>query len=167
MSYARRHALIFTALLGLGSSPLAGCQKAGNTLEPNVYSAHSLNTPQQVKRIEILSLTPARVEVDNSRNRQNIQIASGVLGAVLGGVIGSNQGETTIGTAAGGAAGAGAASMMHDKKLVDGVSITYSYEGTTLNAIHVGRMCGYTPGPATALITGPSTIRIQPNTTCP
>ncbi len=45
------------------------------------------------------------------------------------------------GAAAGGVAGAAAGSMCSGKVLVDGVALTYSYEGKTYNSAQVGRMC--------------------------
>lgn len=151
---------------------LAGCQAPGENLKPNVYRADQVNTAQGAKVVNILAVFPAQIEADNSQQKAAAQVAGGVLGAVGGGVIGSNitRQKTTgavLGAAGGGVAGTVAGSLVPDKVLVDGVSLTYEVDGQTLNSAQVGKQCEYVPGKAVVISTSPTETRIQPNATCP
>ena len=121
----------------------------------------------------ILAVMPAKVEVDNSQQKKNAEVIGGVLGAVVGGIVGNklsnndSAGGAVIGAAGGGVAGVAAGSLVSDKVLVDGVSITYEAMGKTLNSAQVGRICEYIPGKAVVISTGPTETRVQPNATCP
>jgi outer membrane lipoprotein SlyB len=93
-------------------------------------------------------------------------------GALAGGVVGNNiarhsSTNVLVGGVGGGAVGALAGSLVPDKTLVDGVSLTYVENGKTLNSAQVGKACEFKPGPAIGVSTGPNETRIQPNDTCP
>jgi hypothetical protein len=109
--------------------------------------------------------------VDNSQQRQAAQVAGGILGAVGGGLAGGfgNIGRAgTAGTAAaGGAIGVAAGSLVSDKVLVDGVSISYSNHDQMFNSAQVGKACEYHPGTAIMVSTSQNETRIQPNAVCP
>ena len=67
----------------------------------------------------------------------------------------------------GGAVGAAAGSMVNDKTLVEGVSLTYK-EGTKVyTSTQVGKECQFTTGLAVVITTTYNETRIQPNTKCP
>lgn len=118
----------------LASFTLAGCQSNADDHAADVYQTDQLNTKQETKTVNIISILPAKVAVDNAQNKRNAQAFGALIGAVAGGVIGHNVGSgsnsgTTAGAVGGGAVGAAAGSMVNDKTLVEGVSLTYK-EGT-------------------------------------
>ncbi|WP_258315687.1 glycine zipper 2TM domain-containing protein, partial [Escherichia coli] len=74
------------------------------------------------------------IAVDNKENKEAAQTFGAVVGAVAGGVIGHNTKSgsklaTTAGAVGGTALGAAAGSLVKDKTIVEGVSLTYK-EGT-------------------------------------
>jgi outer membrane lipoprotein SlyB len=160
------------AVVLAASCILFGCQTPGQNLQANVYKAGEVNTAQEAKVVNILAVMPARIEADNTQQKQGAMVLGGVLGAVGGGIIGNklanyHPGGTAVGALGGGAAGAMAGSLVSDTVLVDGVSITYEFQGKTLNSAQVGRLCEYAPGKAVVISTNPTETRIQPNATCP
>lgn len=151
-----------------------GCQTPGENLRSDVYRADQVNSAQQASVVTILAVLPAKIEADNTQQKQAAQLAGGFLGAVAGGVAGSNlaghgnkTAGATLGALGGGGAGAFAGSLVSDKVLVEGVSITYDQKGNTLNSAQVGKLCEFMPGKAVVISTGPGVTRIQPNATCP
>ena len=149
----------------LASFTLAGCQSNADDHAADVYQTDQLNTKQETKTVNIISILPAKVAVDNSQNKRNAQaFAGGVIGHTVGS--GSNSG-TTAGAVGGGAVGAAAGSMVNDKTLVEGVSLTYK-EGTKVyTSTQVGKECQFTTGLAVVITTTYNETRIQPNTKCP
>lgn len=151
---------------------LAGCQATGESHRANVYKAGQVNAIQNAQTINIVAVMPAKIEVDNSKQKQSAQVFGALLGAVGGGVIGSNLGDrsstnTTIGAAGGAALGAAAGSLVPDAALVDGVSITYEIDLEMYNSAQVGALCEFVPGRAIMISTSPTETRIQPNAVCP
>jgi outer membrane lipoprotein SlyB len=151
---------------------LTGCAATGENLRGDVYKAGQVNTAQAAKTVKILAVLPAKIEVDNSKQRQQAQVGGGVLGAVLGGLGGGfgthgNPLVTTATTLAGGAIGAGIGSMVAADVLVEGVSITYVSNNQTLNSAQVGKVCEFHPGTALLISTSPTETRIQANSVCP
>ncbi|MGS6551069.1 hypothetical protein ACUWFG_00790 [Escherichia coli] len=137
----------------LASFTLAGCQSNADDHAADVYQTDQLNTKQETKTVNIISILPAKVAVDNSQNKRNVGS-------------GSNSG-TTAGAVGGGAVGAAAGSMVNDKTLVEGVSLTYK-EGTKVyTSTQVGKECQFTTGLAVVITTTYNETRIQPNTKCP
>jgi outer membrane lipoprotein SlyB len=158
---------VFTAL-----ASLAGCQATGENYAANVYKAGQVNSRQAAKTVQILAVMPAKIEVENTQAKQSAQVLGAVFGAVAGGVLGHNIGSgggsnTAIGGVAGGVAGAAAGSLVNDKRLVEGVSITYIEAGETFNSAQVGLSCQFNPGTAIVVSTDAQETRIQPNATCP
>ena len=134
----------------LASFTLAGCQSNADDHAADVYQTDQLNTKQETKTVNIISILPAKVAVDNSQNKRNAQAFGALIGAVAGGVI-----------------GAAAGSMVNDKTLVEGVSLTYK-EGTKVyTSTQVGKECQFTTGLAVVITTTYNETRIQPNTKCP
>jgi outer membrane lipoprotein SlyB len=171
-----RHISLRSVLMVSASLLLFGCQNAGEDMKGNVYKMGQGNVGHEAKVINILALAPAQLEADNSQQKKGAEVLGGLLGAVGGGVAGNKlagngnrTGGTIIGAAGGGAGGALLGSMVSDKTLVDGVSITFTYEATdkTDNAGQVGKLCEYKLGKAILVVTGPNQYRIQPNSTCP
>lgn len=151
---------------------LVGCAATGSNLQSNVYKAGQVNQVQEAKTIQILAVLPAQIEVDNAEQKKAAQVGGAILGAVLGAAIGgtarNNPGLATAGgTVAGAAVGGAAGSLVNDKVLVEGVSLTYVFKGKTLNSAQVGRACEYAPGMAVMISTTPTETRIQPNKECP
>lgn len=156
----------------LSSVMLAGCQNNADSYAANVYDTTQLNNKQETKTVNIISILPAKVAVDNTQNKQAAQTLGALAGLVAGGVVGHNVGTgsalgTTAGAAGGGVLGAAAGSMVNDKVLVDGVSLTYK-EGTKVyTSTQVGKTCEFTSGLAVVISTKNNETRIQPNSNCP
>ncbi|MCZ9210503.1 glycine zipper 2TM domain-containing protein [Escherichia albertii] len=156
----------------LASFTLAGCQSNADDHAADVYQTDQLNSKQETKTVNIISVLPAKVAVDNTKNKQAAQTFGAVLGAVTGGVVGHNVGSgsslnTTAGAVGGGAAGAAAGSMVSDKTLVEGVSLTYKDGKKVYTSTQVGKQCQFTTGLAVVISTAYNETRIQPNATCP
>jgi outer membrane lipoprotein SlyB len=150
---------------------LTGCAATGENLKGNVYKAGQVNTTQAARGIKILKLMSAQVEVDNSKQKQQAQVAGGVLGALAGGLAGGfggiGAGGTVATTAGGGAIGVAAGSLVSDKVLVEGVTIAYSENAQMFTSTQVGKLCEYKLGDAVVVSTTQNETRIQANATCP
>ncbi|CAM7354010.1 hypothetical protein ESCOMMO221M2_13505 [Escherichia coli] len=55
----------------LASFTLAGCQSNADDHAADVYQTDQLNTKQETKTVNIISILPAKVAVDNSQNKRN------------------------------------------------------------------------------------------------
>ena len=75
-------ALVVSAIL------LSGCQSSGADYAADVYDTAQLNSKQETKTVNIISVLPAKVKVDNKANKEAAQTFGAVLGAVAGGVAG-------------------------------------------------------------------------------
>ncbi|RIZ70054.1 MAG: hypothetical protein D0530_08675 [Methylococcales bacterium] len=152
-------------------SILSGCAATGANLQSNVYRAGQVNTAQAARSIKIITILPAKIEVDNSEQKKQAQVGGAILGALAGGLGGGFGGLGGLGTTgttiAGGAVGAAAGSLVSDKILVEGVSIAYSENGKMFTSAQVGRACEYRPGATIIISTSPTETRIQPNASCP
>ncbi|MDA3047825.1 glycine zipper 2TM domain-containing protein [Campylobacter sp. JMF_08 NE1] len=152
---------------------LTGCVDT-NTLGSDVYDVNDLNTQQDAKTVQILSIMPAKVAVDNTEAKRTAQGIGTLLGAVGGAILGNKMGgrrHETGGTVAGGTVGAAggyaAGSMVKDKVVVEGVTIAYK-QGTKLKtSTQAGRMCQFKEGTALLISTRTKETRIQPNAVCP
>lgn len=146
---------------------LGACASTGDSHRADVYSASEVNQRQEVKTVQLIAVMPARVEVDNSENLRRAQTVGAIAGAIAGGVAGAHMDSQVVaGGAVGGGVGAAAGSMVSSTKLVDGVSLTYSYEGKTYNSAQVGEVCEYAPGLAVMVSQTEYETRIQPNAVC-
>ncbi len=152
-------------------SILSGCAATGENIQSNVYRAGQVNMAQAARSIKIITVLPAKIEVDNSAQKKQAEVGGAILGALAGGLGGGFGGLGGLGTTgttiAGGAAGAAAGSLVSDKKLVEGVSIAYSENGKMFTSAQVGKACEYRPGTTIIISTSPNETRIQPNATCP
>lgn len=151
---------------------LSGCQSNADSYAADVYDTTQVNSKQETKTVNIISVLPAKVAVDNTQNKQAAQTFGAVLGAVAGGVVGHNAGSrsplaTAAGAVGGGAVGAAAGSLVKDKVLVEGVSLTYKEDTKIYTSTQVGRSCQFTTGLAVVITTKANETRIQPNATCP
>ncbi|WP_125282431.1 glycine zipper 2TM domain-containing protein [Escherichia albertii] len=153
----------------LASFTLAGCQSNADDHAADVYQTDQLNSKQETKTVNIISVLPAKVAVDNTKNKQAAQTFGAVLGAVAGGVVGHNVGSGSSLNTTAGAVGGGAAadSMVSDKTLVEGVSLTYKDGKKVYTSTQVGKQCQFTTGLAVVISTAYNETRIQPNATCP
>ena len=167
-SFTQTTALLPTVLL-LSAAVLVGCSSTGEEYSASTYNTGQINRQQEVETIKIISVMPAKIQVDNSEAKSKAQLVGGVVGALVGGYAGNrlDSGRGTItGGAVGGAVGATAGSMVDDKTLVDGVTITYQKDGTTYSSSQVGKRCEFVPGDAVMIKTSYHETRIQPNATC-
>jgi outer membrane lipoprotein SlyB len=153
---------------------LAACQQPGADLAANVYQADQVNQSQDAKIINILSLSPAKVEVSNAQNQHTAEVVGGVLGAVGGGLLGNSLsnhwnagGNTVAGAAVGGVGGAAAGSLVPGQVLVSGVTIGYTEAGALHTSTQVGEMCQFKMGQAMVVTTQGNETRVQPNAVCP
>lgn len=151
---------------------LSGCVTTGQEHRADVFKASQVNRTQEVKVVKIMAVSPARVEVDNSEAKKNAQLGGAIIGAVLGASVSGKKkpihGASAIeGAVGGGALGAAAGSMVADKALVEGVSLTYMHENKLLNSAQVGRSCEFELGEAVMFSTMENETRIQPNAKCP
>lgn len=155
-----------------GLALLTGCAQPGADLGANVYQADQVDQSQNAKIINILSLSPAKIEVSNAQNEKEAQVVGGLLGAVAGGLVGGEVSGGTVGTGLGGAAlggvgGAAAGSLVSSKVLVDGVTIGYTEDGALHTSTQVGEMCQFQMGQAMVVSTSATETRVQPNAVCP
>jgi outer membrane lipoprotein SlyB len=160
----------FFAISGFGL--LTACQQPGADLAANVYQADQVNQSQDAKIINILSLSPAKIEVSNAQNQRTAQVVGGLLGAVGGGLLGGNVGNGSAGNVVGGAAlggigGAAAGSLVPGQVLVSGVTIGYTEAGALHTSTQVGEMCQFQMGQAMVVTTQANETRVQPNAVCP
>lgn len=146
---------------------LVACVDPGARHQANVYSTGQVNQRQEVKTISILSIVPAKVEVDNSHNQKIAKSVVGLLGAVAGVALGNNSGNELAGGLIGGVAGNAVGGLVAKNKiLVDGVQIIYQEGSRTLSSAQVGRPCDYAIGTALAIVTDANETRIQSNHNC-
>lgn len=139
MGFRRRtpkKTLLKIAFFAASMSALSGCQSNADQYAADVYDAGQLNSKQETKTVNIISVLPAKVAVDNTQNKQAAQTFGAILGAVAGGVAGHNVGSgsglgTAAGAVGGGTVGAAAGTLVKDKSIVEGVSLTYK-DGTKL-----------------------------------
>lgn len=164
------------AVLSLGSLfMLSACQQPGQDLRPDSYDASSVNTVQRGRIVTILSVSPAKITVDNSHNQKTATVVGGILGTALGvglaGGVGHAGwgGDTAAGIGGALAGGALAHSVAGAKTQVNGVSIGYQDRagGDVLFSAQVGRTCEYKPGTAALITMGNNQTRVQPNAVCP
>ena len=158
---------ISTTLLVATAVALTGCA-SGNQYKANVYSQGQVNQAQAAKMIQIMAISPAQIEVDNTQGKQAAQIGGAILGALLGGAAGNRSNNTAAGAVAGGVVGAAAGTMVSNTTLVDGVQLTYVENNRMLSSAQVGKLCEFKLGTALVISTGYSTeTRIQPNNDVP
>ena len=162
------------AIIAAIAATLTGCAADGQQYRANAFAAEETGFEDGARIVEIATITPAKIYVDNSQQKQAVGAVGSVLGAVAGGIAGYNLGGkggvlgAVAGVAAGGAGGAALGAVVKDKVAVDGVLISYRNEGQEkINvAKHVGRVCEYVPGKSLAVGEGKNT-KIQPNAECP
>lgn len=161
------------ALLALSSSLfLSGCMNNADQYAADVYNPTQLNQKQESKTVNIISILPAKVAVDNKENKEMAQTVGTILGTVAGAAGGYNLGHgskagAVAGGAAGAATGAAAGSLVKDKVLVHGVSLTYKEGSKIYTSTQVGETCQFQPGIALVISMEQGETRIQPNAACP
>ncbi len=151
---------------------LSGCQSNADNFAADVYDTTQVNSKQETKMVTIVSVLPAKIAVDNKANKEAAQTFGAVVGAVTGGIIGHNTKSgsklaTAAGAAGGTALGAAAGSLVKDKTIVEGVSLTYKDGTKVYTSTQVGKTCQFTTGLAAMISTKENETRIQPNATCP
>ncbi len=149
---------------------LTGCAATGQDLRATSYDASELNQNQEVTAVNIISIMPAKINIDNSKQKRQAQVGGGMFGAIAGGVGGAFLGKgagALIGGAAGTAIGAASGSLVNDKVMVDGVTLAYKINDSLKSSTQVGLLCEYINGTAIMVKTTENNTRIQPNSTCP
>lgn len=149
---------------------VAGCQSTGEEYQADVFDATQVNTQQEAKTVKIVTVSPTKIKVDNTRNRQTAQLVGGALGLVAGGALGAQNNRDTaiVGGVAGGGAGVLAGSMVDSTSLVPGVLIGYAEGGKIYTSAQVGKLCEFKVGEVSLMVkTVRNETRIQPNATCP
>nr|WP_306801700.1 hypothetical protein [Escherichia coli] len=160
--------MLSIALLTASITALSGCQSNADQYAADVYDTGQLNAKQETKTVNIISVLPAKVAVDNTANKQAAQTFGAILGGVAGHNVGSGSGLcTTAGAVGGGAVGAAVGTLVKDKSIVEGVSLTYKEGTKVFTSTQVGKPCQFTTGLAVVISTKNNETRIQPNTTCP
>ncbi|WP_219588355.1 hypothetical protein [Vibrio parahaemolyticus] len=148
---------------------LSACQSTGEQHKASTYTTAQLNSKQAAKTIEIIAVLPAKVEVDNTEAKQMATKAGSLLGLVAGAAIGSSKNTESgvLGGLGGGLVGGTAGSMVEDKVLVDGVTLTYSENNEIFTSTQVGAACEFKVGTALVITTQADETRVQPNAECP
>ena len=155
-------------VLSLASAmAVTGCQSTGESYEASTYKADQVNQKQEAKTIKIIAVTPAKIEIDNTESKETAETAGLILGALGGALLGQASNNSAAGGILGGVAGAGAGSLVSDKKLVDGVTLTYSEDNKIFTSTQVGKSCEFAPGVALVIMTKANETRVQPNAVCP
>ncbi len=157
------------ALALVTSVALVGCQSTGEQYKASTYKADQVNQRQEAKTVNIIAVVPSKIEIDNTESKETAMKAGAILGGIAGALIGGGGGRYNYGAGAlgGGLVGAGAGSMVSDKKLVDGVTLTYSENKKIFTSTQVGLNCEFKPGIALVVMTTTNETRVQPNATCP
>lgn len=149
---------------------LTSCAAPGTENRSDTYMAGEVNQRQAIKVVTIISVSPARIQVDNTSRRRTAQIVGGILGAGLGAGLGTGVAHSTAAGALGGlggiAAGAAGGSIVPGTTYVNGVQIAYQDGHQAFSSAQVGRLCEYGPGPATLIAMNATQTRIQPNRQC-
>ena len=68
---------------------LAGCANDGTAYRSDVYWAGQVNQAQEVKTVQIIAVMPARITVDNRRDRSDSATMGTILGALAGAAVGA------------------------------------------------------------------------------
>ena len=157
----------FACLLALSCAVLAGCANPGTQYRPDVYAPNQLNRPQSVSTVEIISINPARIALNNDDARSDAQLAGAVLGAIAGAAVGNHNhhdsSSRVLGGVAGGALGGLAGSAVPRQTFQEGVQVVYrTSSGQVRQSTQLGRACEYRIGPAVMAGAGGET-RVQPN----
>ncbi|MGL5013962.1 MAG: hypothetical protein ACRC6V_06685 [Bacteroidales bacterium] len=160
--------ILATAIAAL----MSGCAANTSHLKSNSFSGGQVNQQQEAKTVQIITVMPATINVDNSANKQGAMAFGSIIGAAGGALLGDKHGgkATTVMGGAGGAAlgGAAASVVVSDRTEVEGVTLAYQMDGKVFTSAQVGQMCEYQPGIALMIDTGKAKeTRIQPNAVCP
>jgi outer membrane lipoprotein SlyB len=174
--------LVIVSIIGL-----SGCAASGAKYRSSSFDSSQINQQIPAKVIEVMSVMPAKINIDNSKNKKNAQVGGGFLGALAGGILGNQVGSSVVGAGVGALAGAAVGSLTDGESLVDGVNLIYRMEviekvkdvvkgkivynvakfKKTFTSAQVGLPCEYKNGVALLVSTKSNETRIQPNSTCP
>ena len=165
------HKPLITAAVCAAALALSGCASDGNLYRSDVYTAGQVNQKQEVKTVEIISITPAQVAVSNTENRDRAQMTGAILGAIAGAAIGNHNNHSTSSRVMGGLAGGALGGLAGDAvggssrtNYVDGVQLVYRTSGGKVyQSAQVGRLCEYKMGTAIMVSARSGETRIQPN----
>ena len=154
------------------SSLLTGCVANSKQLASNSYNETQVNIRQEAKTVKIISILPAKVFIDNTKNKEASKAFGSLIGIAAGATIGNKvsnrKGADIIGGVAGGVAGNLAGNMVDDKTEVIGVTLAYQDGDKVFTSTQVGFECEFKPGIALMVNTGKGDeTRIQANASCP
>ena len=148
-------------LAALCAAMIAGCAADGTAYRSDVYSSSSVNRAQEVTTVEIIAISPGRVAVSNTENRDRAQMTGAILGAIAGAAIGSHNNHDTSSRVIGGLAGGAVGALAGDA--VGGGSSTSFVEGDLFFALSIsllppggpGRRSTMNPAACNILLTTP------------
>ena len=145
------------------STLLTACGGDTAKYQSDVYDASQVNKRQELKIVNILTVTPAKIMVDNRKNQKTAQ----GIGAILGAILGGTTTDSAEGFATGAIAGGWMAQVVPDDVLVEGVSIVYQQDdGRVLTSAQIGKLCQFALGTGMMIISEAEETRIQSNHTC-
>lgn len=170
---ALRQGLVSKAMAAFIGFAAACCLQAADSTywRSDVYTPDRLNRVQEVEVVEILSISPAQIALDNRYDRRRGEGVGALLGAITGAAIGNHNhhdsGRTLAGGLIGGVVGglAGSAySGASDIDYAEGVQIVFrDSRGRVYQSAQVGSWCEYRPGSATMVSEYRGETRVQPN----
>lgn len=153
---------------------LGACASPGEESRPDVYDQSQVNSLQQARVVQIVSVSRARVNVDNTKNHKKSRMWGSLLGGALGAGLATGVGHVGWGAGlASGLGGLAAGALLggeatDTQKIIRGVMITYQNRegGALFMSTQIGRPCEYKPGNALLVTTAAQETRIQPNASC-
>lgn len=80
----------------LASFTLAGCQSNADDHAADVYQTDQLNTKQETKTVNIISILPAKVAVDNSKINETQQAFGALIAQSLAVLLATTSGLAAI-----------------------------------------------------------------------
>ena len=164
---------LVTAFAMVSCLAMSACAVPGEESRPDVYDQSQVNQTQNQRVVDIVSISPARINVQNEQNHETGQLIGGLLGAaagVGGGLAGGSGLAAGLAGAAGTAGGAWIGGhVVRDHAIVSGVTVTYNDPRAVgfHSSTQVGKPCEYKIGPSLLVLTSTNETRVQPNSVCP
>lgn len=149
---------------------MVACSQVGQQHRGDVFDSSQVNASVPARAVTLLSVSPARIEVDNSQYRDVATAGGALIGGLSGAIVGNTRNRDTalVGGALGALGGGVAGTLVPGKVYVPGVLVTYRQGAEILASAQAGRVCEFSTREPSLLVTLKSgAVRIQPNVTCP